>query len=147
MALQDDIKQAEKEEVKSEEKYNMMAHKAEFEGRHEMARMMRTMADDEGRHAQMMRMHGGMMARSAPSIGLASHTGAVSAQRGIESLFPKTYGDWVNMAENIKEKYPDDTVMIASVNYQLRHISEETEEADEAKRWLVERAGELGISN
>jgi len=55
------------------------------------------------------------------------------------------YGDWVDLAEDIKSKYPDDPVMRASVNYQLQHIAEETEEAEEAKRWLMQKAGELGI--
>lgn len=70
--------------------------------------------------------------------------------------FPKTYGDWVNLAEDIKAKYPDDPVMRASVNFQLLQISHETEEipeereerfraAQEAKRWMTEQAGELGI--
>lgn len=70
--------------------------------------------------------------------------------------FPKTYGDWVNLAEDIKAKYPDDPVMRAGVNFQLQLISHEEEEiperreerlaaAQEAKRWMTERAGELGI--
>jgi len=80
-----------------------------------------------------------------PSLGLASHTGAREVRP-----FPQTYGDWVNLAEDIKAKYYfDDPASRAAVNYQLRYIGEETEyptEAREAKRWLVEKAGELGIT-
>lgn len=73
-----------------------------------------------------------------------------------ERPFPKTYGDWVSLAEDIKTKYPDDPVMRASVNHQLHQIMRETEEvpgegeervraAQEARRWMTEKAGELGI--
>lgn len=67
--------------------------------------------------------------------------------------FPQTYGDWVSLAEDIKAKYADDPVGRASVNYNLNIIAregktvpmEEEADIDEAKRWLVEIAGELGI--
>lgn len=73
--------------------------------------------------------------------------------------FPQTYSDWVNLAEDIKEKYPDDPVMRASVNFSLQQIAEEEQyqrppdeqaeaarAANEAKRWFVERAREQGIA-
>jgi len=66
---------------------------------------------------------------------------------------PKTYGDWVDLAENIKERYPGDPVMRASVSYQLGIIARaeavepvvEEAEIEEAKRWLARKAGELDI--
>ncbi len=58
--------------------------------------------------------------------------------------FPETYGDWVNLAEDIKAKLPDDPATRACVNFQLQHIAEREDE-DEAKRWLVNKAGKLGI--
>ena len=69
-------------------------------------------------------------------------------------LFPRTYGDWVNLAEDIKQKLPDDPVARATVNYNLRVIASEEQavplveqgEVDDAKRWLVNKGGELGIS-
>lgn len=60
-------------------------------------------------------------------------------------LFPQTYSDWVNLAEDIKDKYPDDPVMRASVNYQLDIVLRAEGGEDVAKRWLAERAGELGL--
>ncbi len=67
--------------------------------------------------------------------------------------FPKTYGDWVDLSESIKEKYPDDPAMRAAASYQLGIIAREGEvepvveekDVDEAKRWLTRKAGELGI--
>lgn len=56
--------------------------------------------------------------------------------------FPQTYGDWVNLAEDIKAKDPSVAFM---VNAALEDISNETEYADPQKRWLVNKAGELGI--
>ncbi len=55
---------------------------------------------------------------------------------------PKTYGDWVSLAEDIKAKDPDLSYL---VNNHLLQISDNTCEAEEAKRWLVSKAGELGI--
>ena len=61
------------------------------------------------------------------------------------SLFPQTYSDWVNLAEDIKQKMPTESWYI--VNDLLQVISqEEGPVAEEAKRWLMRKAGELGIS-
>ncbi len=58
--------------------------------------------------------------------------------------FPETYGDWVNLAENIKEKMPPESWNV--VNDLLHVISqEEGPVAEEAKRWLMKKAGELRI--
>lgn len=59
--------------------------------------------------------------------------------------FPITYGDWVNLAEDIKASRPDDAQLWSTVNDRLNAILYETGNIDTAKRWLVEKAGELGI--
>lgn len=148
MALEDEIKEAEKEEMHSQEKYGMMAMDAERMGMSDMARMMREMASDEGRHAAMMRrMHGGMVGgkKTYQQIAEEQHYGMPYGYmpKG-DRPFPKTYGDWVNLAEDIKERYPDDPVTRAAVNFQLQRIAEREDE-DEAKRWLMQEAGRLGI--
>ncbi len=56
--------------------------------------------------------------------------------------FPETYGDWVSLAEDIKAKDPDLSYL---VNNHLLQISGNTDEAEEAKRWLTRKAGKLGI--
>lgn len=56
--------------------------------------------------------------------------------------YPETYGDWVDLAEDIKEKDPNSA---SRVNGAMYDISEETRLAEEQKRWLVEKARELGI--
>lgn len=59
------------------------------------------------------------------------------------SLLPKTYGDWSDLGMSIKEKDPS---LSDKVNNALGKISEGTPDADEAKRWLVNKAGELGVT-
>lgn len=66
-------------------------------------------------------------------------------------LFPKTYGDWVELAERMKTESGNDPAYNATINYQLQTISGEgsTETPGavaNAKRWLVQKAGELGIT-
>ncbi len=57
---------------------------------------------------------------------------------------PQTYGDWVNLAENIKSADPASWTA-AWVNSALQHISEEDPAAEASKRKLMQRASELGI--
>ncbi len=57
---------------------------------------------------------------------------------------PQTYGDWVNLAEDIKDKV--DTPEYAEINHHLCVIQGITEgDAEYSKRWLTRIAGELGI--
>ena len=54
--------------------------------------------------------------------------------------FPTVYGDWVNLAEDIKDKRPDlATEVNTSLNYIMRHDSEM------AKQQLEKIAKEIGI--
>ena len=57
--------------------------------------------------------------------------------------FPETYNDWVSLAMDIKEKM--DPVAWTVVNGLLQVVEEGGPEAEEAKRWLVKKAKELGI--
>jgi len=67
----------------------------------------------------------------------------------LERPFPETYGDWVNLGMDIKEKAGiDDFKTTAEVNKHLSYIYEEEHDpakAQEAKRWLAKTARELGI--
>ena len=161
MALEDDIRKAEEEEIKSQEKYMMMAHEAEQAGLHNMAGMMKEMANDEGRHAQMMRSmvgfgakeEGGMIMgelgremmsqEEAKRLGMGEMHKRMMGSGESSRPFPETYGDWVSLAEDIKAKMPPESWGV--VNGLLLIISDEVPEAQEAKRWLVNKAGELGI--
>ena len=59
---------------------------------------------------------------------------------------PTTYGMWIDLSEDIKDKYPLDSPERAEVNFQLGILLElEEGRPDDAKRWLVNKAGEVGI--
>ncbi len=190
MALEDEIKKAEAEEMQSQEKYGMMAMDAERMGLMNMAGMMREVAGDEGRHAALMRqMMSGMMGRAMresgsiyvfdgwtyATVGRTQMRGrrtdvgiefeqvsssydqldidtvtkriteALGERESSSRPFPKTYGDWVDLAMSIKEK---DTTLgnAAWVNMALQHISDEDTDAEDSKRWLVDKAKEVGVT-
>lgn len=57
--------------------------------------------------------------------------------------FPETFGDWVDLAEDIKEKRPD---LAPDVNENLGYIfTEDPAQSENAKHWLWVKAGEIGI--
>lgn len=62
--------------------------------------------------------------------------------RGVRP-FPTTYDEWVTLAEDIKTADPS---LASKVNYNLGLIQRELPGEDEAKRWLVRKAGELNIT-
>ncbi len=165
MTLEDDIKKAVEEEEQSRDKYSIMAIEAETMGLHNMVGMMREMSNDEAKHIFMMRkMMSGMMGRAlrvremerenpgnpmmsqeeAEKLGMGEMHKRMMGSGVSSRPFPETYGDWVSLAEDIKAKMPQEKWGI--VNSTLQLISEEHPNSGEAKRWLVEKAGELGIS-
>ena len=172
MALEDEIKRAAVEEEQSRAKYDTMAADAEMMGHYNMAEMMREMAHDERRHAQMMRsmMSGGMKGKGNPGGGMGGMMGGMSdeemqkrmkeggmmggmmgsgmmSSKGGQRPFPKTYGDWVVLAEDIKGKISPDAWY--TVNNVLQVISEGEEGSpavEESRRWLMRKAAKLGIS-
>lgn len=58
---------------------------------------------------------------------------------------PQTYGDWVNLAEDIKSATPDPDTQFTT-NLHLQEIAIEGPNQDAAKRWLAGKAIELGIA-
>jgi len=118
------------------------------------AAILRGIAADEDRHYRLIKYQIEVSQMSAPERKAHEeqmeyllghrHPSQVSLTP-TDRPFPQTYGDWVNLAEDIKAKYQDDPVMIAAANTQLREIAQETGSAEEAKRWLVGKANELGI--
>ena len=161
MTLDDEIRKAREEELYTRDKYTMMASDADEKGLHNMAKMMREMSDDEGRHAQMMRTmvgfgateEGGMIMgelgremmsqEEAKRLGIGEMHKRMMGSGESSRPFPETYGDWVSLAEDIKAKMPPESWGV--VNGTLQVVGEEGPNAEEAKRWLVEKAGELDI--
>ncbi len=82
--------------------------------------------------------------REGPARQAQEVLGRVSQPLTLDRLLPQTYGDWVNLAEDIKSADPE-AWTAGWVNTALQHISEEDEAAEGSKRKLTQRAGELGI--
>ncbi len=60
--------------------------------------------------------------------------------------FPQTYGDWVELGVSIKEKVGiGDFETTTAVNNHLNSIYYSSPGTEESKRWLMQKAGELGI--
>lgn len=165
MGLMDEIKHYIKDEEDANATYSRMANDADNAGMHDTARILRGIAADELRHKEMLE---GMYYR--PEFGPTTtiretvlpglerlreiHTelprgGSITGISGFMPTesprpFPKTYGDWVNLAEDIKVKT---TLYNQSVNSKLGIIGGlEEGDVDDAKRWLVGKARELSIT-
>jgi len=146
MTLIDELREEARGEIEATKGYRNLASRLRAAGHYSEGNLVDSVADDEDRHANLlMTLANSIMAKQEPEeIKLGEEMIEIPLGRS----FPETYGDWVNLAEDIKDKYPDDPVMRASVNYQLGYIAEEDEypeEAQEAKRWLTKQAGKLQI--
>lgn len=137
------LKEALDDEAKAGNVYRNMAGIAPTE---EDRNALRAIAADEDRHYSILShlstvasMTGEQRAEYTERMGYA--LGYVHPSQ-VGRPFPKTYGDWVNLAEDIKEVEPN---ISWEVNTRLGHIASESEEAEGSKRWLVQKAGELGI--
>lgn len=76
---------------------------------------------------------------------------------GVESVYMREYGkrpfpttdaDWENLGFDIEAKYPGDITLRNEIRLQVAAAKgdEKAGDPDEARRWLVRKAGELGIS-
>jgi len=65
--------------------------------------------------------------------------------KGTTRPFPETYGDWVALAEDIKDRLSD-PAQILVVNDAINDIAQQTDRSEAAKRYLVELAANLGVS-
>lgn len=166
MTLYEELLNEAEGEIRARDGYRKLADKLRVAGHPSEGNLADHIADEEDSHANLLMtmansirakegMEGGTFGR-VPEPSLtdeidkayehAKRTGEVTVSPFSEQRpFPQTYGDWVDLAEDIKAKCPNDPVMRADVNYQLQHISENTDSSDEAKRWLTTEAGKLGI--
>jgi rubrerythrin len=112
--------------------YNGMAWSADRLGLIAKGDVFRKIRADEAKHGGLLRAMLSEMERP------------IKPEEGqLQRPFPKNYGDWADLGVDIKEKAPE---LSDGVNSCLVSISEERANIDEAKRWLVLKAGELGIT-
>lgn len=155
MAFADDLEAQVRDEQDAYYTYLRMAMEADKLGRHELAIRLRGIANDEERHYNALSAEFLPEERPAPLLNAEELRGRQARERAEEFLervsqpltlehrpYPQTYGDWVNLAEDIKIRDPDSA---PTVNDRLNVICFEEGDVDAAKHWLVDKAHELGI--
>lgn len=120
----------------SNEYYELASYAREIGLSEEIVNKIRDIAADEGGHFRFFEtLHSRLQISTAhlqPST--------VGKRR-----FPQTYDDWVSLAYDIKEK--DKKIDTWAKVYEcLNSIAFDEPDIDDAKRWLVDKAGELGIT-
>ena len=142
MGFYEELLEEARGEIKARNSYRELSRRLEEAGFHYESNKVQTISSEEDRHSDLfMVMALDLQSEQGPEeIKLSGKMIEVKLERP----FPKTYGDWVNLAEIIKEKHPD-LIMSESVNFRLLHISNEDSLAEDSKRWLMEKADELGI--
>lgn len=123
------------------QKYKRLAAEARYQGHLSEAGLLEGIAQDEHRHSVLLRSIVDSLESSSDGIQL----GGPMIEIPIEPKgrpFPETYGDWVNVGMDIKQADPSLSFM---VNAALSDIEGGTEHADEQKRWLADKARELGV--
>ena len=124
------------DEMKAGLEYEHMAMLAEQKDMRITAELIRSIAKDENKHYGML-TDIKMLPEATPRP-----TGY--------TLFPRTLSDWGLLRDKIVEKYPYDAPMRATVNFQYGKVENAnsyytSNDIDDAKRWLAEEAGRLGI--
>lgn len=112
--------------------YRAFAGVADRLGHHSVGATLRGIAEDEQKHSLLLR-------QIVKQLSWISESGPVELQRP----FPQTYDDWADLGIDIGAKDPS---IKDAVYRALTKIYEGTPDADEAKRWLVNKAGELGVT-
>jgi len=168
MSLVGDIGVEVKDEIKANQSYRSLASRLRMAGYHNEGAIVDSIADDEERHANLLMTIANFIQSREPSTGIelskypqrseptltdeireayerAKGTGKVTVSPFSEHRpFPKTYGDWVDLAESIKDKA--DIPVYTETSYKLGIILGNIDgDAEDAKRWLIKKAGELGI--
>lgn len=120
------------DEDKAVTKYREMAWSAERLGLASEGEIFRRISEQEATHGGELR-----------AILSRMHWPIKAEEHALSRLFPKTYGDWAELGADIKETDPNTS---EEVNNALIDIAGDLPGCEDAKRWLVQKAGELGIT-
>ena len=159
MTLIEELREEARGEIKAAEGYRHLASRLRGAGHYSEGNLVDAIADDENKHASLlMTMANSIMSKGEHEPSLtdeineayehAKRTGKVTTSPFSEPRpFPKTYGDWVSLGENIKERDSDPRTW-GEVNIALNSLSNEAadeQEVSNAQRYLTTKAGELGV--
>lgn len=129
--IEDLRKQIEDEKTASDE-YQNLAMTADKLGHKSAAKSLREIAEDEKRHSVRLRI----MAETITTLSSIEFA-------GLQRPFPQTYDDWADLGIDIGAKDPN---IADEVQDMLTRIYVGGPLADDAKKWLVEMAGEVGVT-
>jgi len=152
MDLMEEIKFYIKDEEEANVTYLRMAGDADNAGMHKTAQILRGIAVDELKHKELLE---GMYYKPEFGPVVVEHAGFEYEQylmrgKGAQEKYvkeqrktPETYGEWIDLSEDIKQKSRD---LSSEVNTNLGYIFTGTpSESDEGKRWLLGKSKELGL--
>jgi len=128
----EDISEQMKSEKSAYNEYQALARFAEGLGYGATAKTLRAISEDEKRHHILL---GHIADRLSYTSGLP--------EAELKRPFPQVYDEWADLGIDIGAKDPSITDEVQTV---LTHIYAKTPSADEAKRWLIQKAGELGVT-
>lgn len=128
----EDISKQMRDEKSAYDEYQALARFAEGLGHSATAKTLRDISEDEKRHHILL----GYIVDRLPYI-------SELPGKGLERPFPQTYDDWADLGIDVGAK---DSSIVDEVQTALTHIYAKTPEAEEAKRFLVNKAGELGVT-
>lgn len=129
----DDLRMQVEDEAKAHEEYQLLAMRAETLRHPNAANTLYGIAADEKRHHDLLEQ----IIRTITSLS------DMGESMQLHRLFPRTNADWADLGYDIKQK---DSGLSKEVDSCLTSIYEGLANEDAAKRWLVMKAGDLGIT-
>lgn len=126
----ENLKEAVEEESDASNEYQVLARVASSLGHPNVTKTLKEIAEDESRHHTMLSQ-------------IVKQLSWAPEFMGLSRPFPQIYDDWADLGIDIGAKDPS---IADEVHTALTHIYTKTPEADEAKRWIIAKANELGVT-
>lgn len=130
--LIEEIKKQLEDEKSAFDEYRATAMVADSLGHYSVGRILRDISKDEQRHSLALEQ----------VVKQLSYIAALP-EAELKRPFPQTYDDWADLGIDIQA---EDPTIADEVYTRLNHIYTKTPEAEDAKRWLIQKAGELGVT-
>lgn len=147
MDVRSNLQQSMDEEAAAGRAYRERAISARLEGDDVSARLWEHVADEEDGHYYEFKDRLNAIREQFPTFRGSASVGIDGYPIATNRPFPQTDTDWEDLGFDIEAKYPDNIMMRTQVRLKVADaIGKGTGSQDDARRWLVLKAGELGIS-
>ena len=133
-----------RDEITARNHYVALAERLRAAGYDEEANKVASMAADENGHADILMV---MSQQPIGEIILSGHMMEIPiTEHHMNRPFPRTDGEWIDLSLNIKEKLTEFDPVRTEVNLHIGVVAGLDEgNEEESKRWLMQKAGELGV--